>query len=276
MIIDGKKITGEILKEVKMKVGTLPHVPVVRAITVAPSPATLSYLRIKQKRAEEAGMILETVELQEDCGTDEVIHAVTVEGADAVIVQLPLPSSIDVEEVLKAIPLSKDADILSPAAKALAERGDGLLSPVVGAVKEILERATVGVEGKNVCVIGKGNLVGRPVAHWLTKQGAIVTVLGKEDTDVTTIKSADIVILGAGQGGIVKPEHLKSGVVLIDAGTSESGGAIRGDADPACVEVASVFTPVPGGVGPVAVACLFRNVLELSLQAGLQTPKKAV
>ena len=263
MIVNGKAITAELLKKVREKVATLPHVPVVRAITVAPSPATMSYLRIKQKRAQEAGMILETVMLQEDVGTDEVIHAVLMEGADAVIVQLPLPESIDVEAVLESIPLAKDADVLSSAAKVLAETGEGLLSPVVAAVKEILTRSEVHVEGKNVCVVGKGNLVGRPVAEWLMRQGARVTVLGKEDTDLTVLKKADIVILGAGQGGLVKKEHLKPGVVLIDAGTSESGGSIVGDADPACAEVASVFTPVPGGVGPIAVACLFKNVLDL-------------
>ena len=105
--------------------------------------------------------------------------------------------------------------------------------------------------------------------------GAEVSVVTKESGDLSLLTDADIVISGAGVPGLIRPEHLKEGVVLIDAGTSESGGAIVGDADPACAEVASVFTPVPGGVGPVAVACLFRNVAAL-LGSPLQEPAKGV
>lgn len=263
MIVNGKQITTDVLAEVREGVLQLSHTPVVRAVTVAPSPATMSYLRIKQKKAAEAGMILETIELQEDSGTDEVMHAVLTEGADAVIVQLPLPASIDTHEVLQSIPFQKDADILSDKAKEAFKNGKGLLPPVVGAVKEILERAGVSVAGKKVCVLGKGQLVGVPVSQWLIASGAEVTILGKENTDLSVLKEADIIVSGVGQAGLIKKEYLQTGVVLIDAGTSESEGSIVGDMDPNCSEVASVFTPVPGGVGPVAVAYLFKNVLEL-------------
>ena len=263
MIVNGTEITTEVLAEVRKGVEQLPHTPVVRAVTVAPSPATLSYLRIKQKKAAEAGMILETIQLQEDSGTDEVIHAVLTEGADAVIVQLPLPASIDTHEVLQSIPIQKDADILSDKAKEAFKNGQGLLPPVVGAVKEILERAAVSVAGKKAYVLGKGQLVGVPVSQWLITSGAEVTILGKENTDLSVLTEADIIVSGVGQAGLIKKEYLQTGVVLIDAGTSESEGSIVGDMDPNCSEVASVFTPVPGGVGPVAVAYLFKNVLEL-------------
>jgi methylenetetrahydrofolate dehydrogenase (NADP+) / methenyltetrahydrofolate cyclohydrolase len=263
MIINGRSITADVLRTVREEVSKLPHTPVVRAVTVAPSPATLSYLRIKQKKAVEAGMTLETVELQEDAGTDEVIHAVLTEGADAVIVQLPLPASIDTNAVLQSIPLSKDADILSDMAKEKFRGGEGLLPPVVGAVKEILESEQVSVSGKNVYVLGKGQLVGVPVSQWLQARGAEVTILGKEDTDLSVLKEADIIVSGVGQAGLLKKEYLTEGVVLIDAGTSESAGSIVGDMDPDCSEIASVFTPVPGGVGPIAVAYLFKNVLQL-------------
>lgn len=263
MIVNGKQITAAILAGVQEAGMHLGHTPVVRAVTVAPSPATMSYLRIKQKKAAEAGMILQTIELQEDSGTDEVIHAVLTEGADAVIVQLPLPASIDTHAVLQSIPLQQDADILSDKAKEVFRNGNGLLPPVVGAVKEILERADVSVAGKKVYVLGKGQLVGVPVSEWLQASGADVTVLGKESTDLSILKDADIIVSGVGQAGLIKKEYLKQGVVLIDAGTSESEGSIVGDMDPNCSEVASVFTPVPGGVGPVAVAYLFKNVLAL-------------
>lgn len=263
MTVDGKNITADILKQVREGVSALGRDIVVRAIVQAPSPATESYLRIKQKRAVEAGMYLEVIRMEQEATTEDLIQKVELPGADAIIVQLPLPPSVDAKAVLEAIPLSKDADVLSLRAKELSKKGKGLLPPVVGAVQEILTRANVSIEGKKAYVIGQGQLVGIPVASWLEARGAKVTVLTQENGELSILKDADIVVSGAGKGGLIKKEHLTEGVVLIDAGTSESSGAIVGDIDPECADIASVFTPVPGGVGPIAVACLFKNVLEL-------------
>jgi methylenetetrahydrofolate dehydrogenase (NADP+)/methenyltetrahydrofolate cyclohydrolase len=162
--------------------------------------------------------------------------------------------------------------VLSEEAHRLFEEGDtdALLPPVVDAVREILTRSSVNPKGKRAVVVGKGWLVGEPVAAWLRNQGALVTTLGKTDS-LEALKDAEIIVSGAGAPGIIKPEHLSRGAVLIDAGTSESDGSIVGDADPACAQIASVFTAVPGGVGPVAVACLFRNAQKLVRRASLQT-----
>lgn len=276
MIIDGRAITADVLKQVQEDIVTLGRVVVVRAIVQAPSPATESYLRIKQKRASEAGMYLEVVRMEDDATTEDLVHKVQLPGADAVIVQLPLPDSVDTVSVLESIPLAKDADILSSKAKELFGKGEGLLPPVVGAVKEILERAQVSVAGKKAYVIGKGQLVGAPVSTWLAAGGAHVTVLTQEDVDLSVLKNADIIVSGAGKGGLIHKEHLTEGVVLIDAGTSESSGAIVGDINPECAEIASVFTPVPGGVGPIAVARLFRNAGILAQRASLHKGKEAV
>lgn len=271
MIIEGKKIAGEILSTTKEKVATLGRTPVVRAIAVSPNAATESYLRIKSARAADAGMTLQVVRLPNDATTVDIVSAVQADGADAVIVQLPLPQGIDTQAVLDGVPPHADADVL-----AHASRDAGiLLPPVVGAVSEILLRSKATVAGVNAVVVGKGWLVGDPVAEWLRKQGANVSVLTKESPDFSILKNADIVVTGAGAPHLIKPEMLKQakaasgafrGVVLIDAGTSESDGALAGDADPACADIASVFTPVPGGVGPIAVACLFRNVATLLKQ----------
>ena len=263
MIVDGKKIAAEILKQIREGVSVAERDVIVRAVVQNPSPATESYLRIKQKKALEAGMYLDVIRMEPEATTEDLIHKVELPGADAIIVQLPLPNSVDTNAILERIPRDKDADILSRAAKEAFESGAGLLPPVVGAVKEILERSGISVASKKAYVIGQGQLVGIPAAHWLTAMGANVTVLTQADEDLSVLCNADIIVSGAGKGGIIKPEHLRKGVVLIDAGTSESGGSIVGDADPACAEVASVFTPVPGGVGPVAVAYLFKNVLDL-------------
>ncbi len=268
MIIDGRAIATEILKDVRTR---LPKSAVVRAVVVSPTPATESYLSIKSARAEEAGMHLEIVRLAETASEQDVISAVEQPGCDAVIVQLPLPEHLDERKILGAIPERLDADVLSPMAYARfsLDEPDALLPPVVAAVAEILERSKVYPAGKGAAVVGQGRLVGAPVATWLVNQGAEVMVLTLESGDLSMLKEASIIVTGAGSPGLIQPEHLDAGAVLIDAGTSESGGAIVGDADPSCSEVASVFTPVPGGVGPIAVACLFRNVLIL-LERGLQ------
>lgn len=263
MIVDGKTIAREILAELRREVDTLGTTPVVRAITVSPDSATESYLRIKKRQAEMAGMTLEVVELQADAGTDEVIHAVISEGADAVLVQLPLPESINVTEVLNAIPLEKDADVLTDVARqAFEENKDGaLLPPVVGAVKEILERSNVSLKDKWVAVIGQGRLVGKPVAQWFKHQSVEKVTVFTEDSQVYW--NYDILVSGVGKPHFITPDKLEKPEIIIDAGTSESGGAIAGDFDPSCAEEAHLFTPVPGGVGPIAVAYLFKNVLDL-------------
>lgn len=269
MIIDGRQIASEILSDVA---SALPRTPVVRAIVVSPSAATESYLSIKEARAENAGMHLEIVRMPESATTEDVIEAVLEPGCDALIVQLPLPAHLDQQTILAAIPESKDADVLSEVAYARFVAGveGALVPPVAGALAEILLREGVDPSGKRAVVVGQGRLVGEPCSEWLRSRGATVSVLTRESGDLSILKDADIIVSGAGAPGIITPAHIKPGVVLIDAGTSEQGGAIVGDAMSECAEVASVFTPVPGGVGPIAVACLFRNVgtlLERALQA---------
>jgi methylenetetrahydrofolate dehydrogenase (NADP+) / methenyltetrahydrofolate cyclohydrolase len=271
MIVNGKAIAGSLLAEAKKHVQELGHEPVVRAVVMRPTPATESYLRIKSERAQEAGMRLDIVRLPDDAGEDELIAAAQGEGADAVIVQLPLPEGIDTTRVLDAIPLEKDADVLSSAAyeRFIVGAEDALVPPVVGAVAEILERSNVEIAGSRAVIVGNGRLVGQPVRAWLARKQVEVLVLTEESFEErkNALKKADIVITGAGKPRLITPALLERGVALIDAGTSESGGAIVGDFDPACAEIASVFTPVPGGVGPIAVACLFTNV-SLLLKKG--------
>ena len=191
--------------------------------------------------------------------------------ADAVIVQLPLPVGVDTKSVCDAIPISKDTDVLSSAARAQFEmmdlRNPSFLPPVVGAVAEIFKKYAVDPKGKRAVVIGAGWLVGDPCAKWLAQQGAKVEVVTVESGDLTaSLRDADIIISGAGSPHLIKPDMLKQGVVLIDAGTSESDGTIAGDADPSCADKCSLFTPVPGGIGPVSVAKLFENAIMLAEQ----------
>lgn len=266
MEVHGRDIAADILLRTRTRVEALGRVPNVHAVVVAPTPATESYLRIKSAKAKDAGMELVVTKLPDTATTEMVIETISSLTTDAIIVQLPLPPSIDTEQVLAAIPRELDADCLS---KVSRERGALLLPPVAAAVHEICVRMNVSLEEKKAVVIGGGWLVGLPVAAYLRAEGVDVTIATRETENLKELLStADVVVSGAGVAGLITPDLLKQGVVLIDAGTSESNGTLKGDADPACAQVASVYTPVPGGVGPIAVACLFENVALLVLSKG--------
>ena len=260
MIIDGRAIAQEILAHAKARATRLPHPPRVAAyVAEDPTPATRSYLAIKKRSAEAAG-----------CVFLETSDAAEFADADAAIVQLPVPEAN--RHLLDEIPIEKDADVLSHAAREVFERGEAgaLLPPVAGAVAEILSRASVVAAGKRAVVVGTGFLVGGPVATWLARQGTDVVVLAIDSTEEersAALRAADLIVSGAGAPHLITPDLIHDDVVLIDAGTSELGGEVVGDADPACAEVCSLFTPVPGGVGPIAVAKLFENAVTLAERA---------
>jgi methylenetetrahydrofolate dehydrogenase (NADP+)/methenyltetrahydrofolate cyclohydrolase len=237
VIIDGRQIAEDILAGLGdslrgKKLGIVVNIG---------DSATESFVKIKTKIAERLG-----VEIQHGRLDDLVALC------DGVIVQLPHP---DAETLLTQLPANKDIDALGPTPLVQA--------PVAEAVAEVLRREGVGVANKKAVVVGEGILVGGPVAQMLRSMGANVSVVTLEKGSLAELKDADIVVSGAGSPHLIKPEMLKQGVVLIDAGASEQGGKVVGDADPGCAEVASVFTPVPGGVGPIAVAMLFKNLAML-------------
>lgn len=274
MIIDGTKLAGEILARAKARAAQFDRVPTLRVITSGGNAATASYLKIKQKRATDAGVEMIVQTASSTATTAELVSMVMCATEDAVIVQLPLGDEVDTKAVLEAIPVQKDADVLSSASRTLSGntglRNPYLLPPVAGAVADILKESGIEIEGKQAVVIGNGWLVGAPVAAWLAQQGATVTILTVENSNeefTAALCAADIIVSGAGAPHLIKPGMIREGVALIDAGTTESGGILTGDADPACAPKCSIFTPVPGGVGPVTVAKLFENVITLAERA---------
>ncbi|MBI2613063.1 bifunctional 5,10-methylenetetrahydrofolate dehydrogenase/5,10-methenyltetrahydrofolate cyclohydrolase [Candidatus Kaiserbacteria bacterium] len=262
MIVDGKAIAEDIYKELGPKFGSLGRRVKLGIVVVGSNPVIESFVRIKAKAAERLGIEMVRVNVSEKSDAGKIIQAVNrlLPTTDAVIVQLPLPGGIEVNEVLAAVPPDKDVDALNPK---VSEGERPVHAPVALAVVEILKQNGVTISGARTVVVGAGRLVGAPSTWLLRSLGANVSVFSLEEGSIEDLKDADIVVLGAGNPGFVKPEHLKRGVALIDAGTSELNKKITGDADPSCAEVTSVFTPVPGGVGPVAVAMIFRNLLML-------------
>lgn len=257
MIIDGRMIADDIIAGLKARREAHGKPVTLGIIVGSKDPVIDSFVRIKSKVASDIGVELIRCDLPEGAGTEEAIQAVRecAPKTDALIVQLPLPAHIDTNAVLTEVPAAKDIDGISPI-------GSVHTAPVALAVMEILDRTHVNPQGKRAVVVGAGRLVGSPTAVLLRKHGADVSTFTLDEGKIEDLAGADIVVLGAGSPGFIKPEHIKDGVVLIDAGTSEVAGMIQGDADPACAEKASVFTPVPGGVGPIAVAKLFSNLLD--------------
>lgn len=222
-------------------------------------PASASFVKIKERVADKLRVVVVRELLDAEATTESALRALErlVKNCAGVIVQMPLPPHIDLGVILEALPPEKDVD-------AITENQKLVRAPVAEAVSEVFVRAGVSALQKNAIVVGAGKLVGAPVAELLNELGAKVTVITRNEGSLMDLKDADIVILGAGDPGMVTPDMLKEGVVLIDAGTSEASGRLVGDADPKCAEVASVFTPVPGGVGPIAVSLIFKNLFVLA------------
>lgn len=231
MIVDGKKIAERVVAGL----GDQLHGATLGIVMNAGDAATQSFVKIKERVAAQLGVEVRRF-APEDIGQALL--------CDGVVVQLPIANA---DALLAQVPQNKDIDNYPQA-------------PVAAAVAEILAHAGVDPKNKKVVVVGDGHLVGKPVAQMLRAMGADVSVVSLEQGSLDELKTADLIVSGAGSPGLIKPGMLKSGVVLIDAGTSESAGKVAGDCDPACAEVASVFTPVPGGVGPVVVAMLFKNL----------------
>ncbi len=261
MIVDGRAIAERIYEEVATSVAQFSRTPTMAAIACAPNFETQKYLELKKRKAAEAGIALRVVELGDASTTEEAIACVKAVAAqvDGVVVQLPFPSHIDREAVLEAVPVDKDPDGF-----AYGRQDESCIPPVTGAILEIAKTHNVSFFDKQIVVLGQGRLVGGPIITYLEKQGIPVKVLTDVDTDyIETLKEADIIITGIGKAHFVTKDMVKEGAVIFDAGTSEDGGVVVGDVRPDVADRATLFTPVPGGIGPITVAVLLRNLVNL-------------
>lgn len=263
MIVDGKQIATDILAAVQADVETLEVQPVLVAITCAPNFETIKYLEMKKRRAAAVGIVLNVVELPADASTVDVVRCVIEAAARShgVVVQLPMPPHIDRDEVLAAVPIEKDPDGFQ-----YGKTAGACMSPVVGAIDEISKRHQIDWTGKRVTVLGAGRLVGAPAAHYAEAAGAEVTVHTADTFTPGCVQTADIIISGIGKPHVITSEMVKDGVAVFDAGTSEDGGVLAGDVHPDVANKAALMTPVPGGIGPITIAYLLKNVVSLARQ----------
>lgn len=277
MIIDGKKIAEEIKNSLKEEISKSGKKLKLAIVQVGDNEVSKKFIDRKIKFAEEIGVKTRIYNLPEDISTNklrqkmaEICH---IKENNGVILQLPLPASpagrpkhINTQYVLNGIIPKKDVDVLS--SRAFGDFATGrskILPPLVGVIKEIFEKLKVEIADKNIVIIGKGILVGKPIANYLINLGATISVLNSRTPNLGGYTlMADIIISGAGKPHLIKPDMVKDGVIIIDAGTSIKEGKILGDMYPEVAKRASLFTPVPGGVGPITVAMVFKNLVVLS------------
>ncbi|MDB5266271.1 MAG: methenyltetrahydrofolate cyclohydrolase [Parcubacteria group bacterium] len=231
-----------------------------------PSPAILSYIARKERAGKLLGV--DTVRIERTPRTTEeavsIIEDLNATDTNGIVIQLPLPEGIDTGAVLDALEPDLDVDILgSEAKRKFMAREIHRLPPVAGAVWEMLTREKVALEGSRIVVLGRGRLVGEPVGMLFEREKVpfeYIDIHTSKEKTIELLASADIIISGIGVPHFILPEMVREGVVIIDAGTSESNGKLAGDMHPDTAKKALLYTPVPGGVGPVTVAMLYKNL----------------
>lgn len=262
-IIDGRALALQIKREIAHEVAGLARTPTLAIVACDPNFETQKYLELKQSIAKTLGINIETNILSKEATTESIIEAVNkvALSSQGIIVQLPLPSHIDTSRVLDTIPKNKDVDAFSYQGEATE-----ILPPVVGAIDYISKQYKLDWQDKSVVIFGEGRLVGSPTLLYAINKGAKVEVINAktETDDISRLtKLADIIVLGVGQQNLLLPDMIKDGVIVFDAGASEDGGVLVGDAHKDVANKASLFTPVPGGIGPLTIAILFSNLLKL-------------
>lgn len=272
-IIDGKVISAQIREEIAQKVqvysektGTRPGLAV---IIVGDNPASQVYVRNKKKACEQVGFNSWVYEMPESTTQDELNALIDKLNCDStvhgILVQLPLPKHLDEEEIILRIKPEKDVDAFHPYNVGRITIGDPKFLPCTPAgIMELLKRSNIEISGKECVVIGRSNIVGKPMALLLLAENGTVTVCHSKTRYLKDVcKRADILVVAIGKADFVTADMVKEGAVVIDVGMNRNAeGKLTGDVDFASVsEVASYITPVPGGVGPMTITMLLQNTL---------------
>lgn len=272
-IIDGKRISGEIKEELKQKVAKLKEQGITGAlavIQVGNDPASSVYVRNKKKACEFIGIESLSYELPEETTQKELLDLIDKLNQDdkvnGILVQLPVPKHIDENTIIKAISPSKDVDGFHPqSVGALTIGQKGFVSCTPAGIIQLLKRSDIEIEGKHCVVIGRSNIVGKPMALLMLRENATVTITHSRTKNLKEIcKTADILIVAIGKKEFVDASYVKEGAVVIDVGIHrDENNKLSGDVKYEEVEpLCSAITPVPGGVGPMTIAMLMNNCVE--------------
>ena len=278
-LIDGKAIAAVIREEVKAEVARLRQrdlCPKLAVLLVGDDPASVMYARSKEKACKSSGIDFELHRFPEDAPEEQILAKLAELSKDAsvhgIMVELPLPSHINKERVMMAVDADKDVDGLSPINRGrMFTRKDGLFPVTPQSCIEIAKRHGVSFEGKTVCLVGRGDTIGKPLIFLLLNENATVTICHTRTKDLAKQTSAsEIIIAAAGRPSLITKDMVSPGAVVIDAGINDVDGKTVGDVDFEGVsEVASAITPVPGGVGSLTTALIQKNLLKAMKLQGL-------
>ncbi|MFF0543883.1 bifunctional 5,10-methylenetetrahydrofolate dehydrogenase/5,10-methenyltetrahydrofolate cyclohydrolase [Nocardia thailandica] len=270
--LSGKELAAAINADTKERAAALTAAgaaPVLALVVANDDPASAWYVGSLRKAAERLGIACERIDLGADASVEAIRAELTTRSADlvtdAIMLQTPLPAGVHLDDVSTAIAAAKDVDGVSPLSLGLLASGlDGFVPATSEAVVELLKHHGIALEGRHVAVVGRSNIVGKPLAQLLLAENATVTVAHSRTADLAAVTAAaDIVVAAAGRIGLVTGKHVREGAVVIDVGTNEDAdGRIVGDVDAESVRGrAAGLSPVPGGVGPVTTALLMRHVV---------------
>jgi methylenetetrahydrofolate dehydrogenase (NADP+)/methenyltetrahydrofolate cyclohydrolase len=270
--MDGKVIAERIRKEIAGKVAKLSTPIGLGTILVGSDPGSVAYVDGKHKDCAQVGIKSIKVNLPDSVSTADVVAAVNKLNQDpnctGFIVQLPLPSGIDVQEVLSAIDPKKDADGLTPTNLGnLVLSFNEIIPCTPKAIVALLNEYKIKLSGAKVLIIGRGLTVGRPLSILLSQKAinATITLAHSATSNLSAlIKESDVVIAAIGSAHFIKPEMVKPGAVIVDVGITRVDNKLVGDVDPTVAQIASAIAPMPGGVGPLTRAMLLQNVFELA------------
>ena len=270
-IIDGKKISKEILSKVEAEIKSLPFQPVFTDVLVGDDKVSKQYVDMKARAAKSVGILFHNANFPASITTEELVKEIKalnkIPNMCGIILQLPLPAHVDTRSALDAVDPEIDVDCLGTIAGEKFYKGHIELGfPTALACMKVIDSLNLDLSNKNIVVLGQGNLVGKPVTSMLGfRRLSPFVIRSTTENKEELIKNADIIISGIGKGKHITGEMIKKGAIVIDAGTSESGAGIVGDVDLDSVkDVAGYVSPVPGGVGPVTVAMLLNNVLTVA------------
>lgn len=276
-LIDGKSISIDIKNEVKQKLIELKDKgiePTLSVILVGNNPASAVYVKNKKIACEYTGIRSISFELPEETTQEKLLKIIDdlnkSKNVNGILVQLPLPKHIDEETILLAISPEKDVDGFHPYNIGAMNIGKDTFLPCTPAgIIELLKRSDIEIQSKHCVVIGRSNIVGKPVSQLLLKENATVTICHSKTKDLASIcRLADIIVVAIGKAKFLTADMIKQGAVIIDVGMNKlENGKLCGDVDfDACKEIASAITPVPGGVGPMTIAMLMKNCLKAALK----------
>jgi len=266
--IDGRALASQRAAFLRERIAERKRPPSLGIVYVGNDPVIDTFVRYKQRFGEKIGAQVQVHRFPVSVERQELIASIESlsKEHDGIIVQLPLPASLPPQEMLDAVPVDRDVDVLTQRGLEAFRAGTiDFFPPVAGAIHTVFRTMHETLRGKNIVVLGYGKLVGKPFVAYLEREHIPYTLIRahhSEEERKHALRHADIVVSGVGIPHLIRSEDVREGVVLIDAGTSEAGKKIVGDVHPDAYHKARYYTPVPGGIGPLTIAVLFENLLR--------------